>query len=460
MLIKEFSSFRDNKTSVFHFKDKILRRVDIKENLDFKKFLESNFYRKNAGKIVKTKILNENEKKEYNIVGDNNFEWLEHEKIDKLIYPYELTFDQLKASAILFLDLYINAIKNSYDIIDASAFNIQFNNSEPIFIDLGSFIELKKESKINWYKQFCENYLAPLLIKSKVKINFNDIYKGDIEGINLKLASKILPLSSWFNFSILVNIHLQSYLNSRISSSTTKKIKSKKTLSSKQKILIASNLKKMILKLKSSKTSYWSNYSKINSYSDKTLNKKKELVSNFVKKEKIISLMDLGCNDGFFSDLCFNSGVNNITGVDYDLDSLNNAYLRFKDQKKNFFAIYQNFSNPSPGIGWNSKERKSFSERYEKKFDGIICLAFIHHICVGRNVPLELFFDYLCKFSDNILLEFVKKEDLMVKNLSENKKSVLKFYNLGNFKKIVSKRYKIISENEVSETRVVLHLKK
>ena len=53
--------------------------------------------------------------------------------------------------------------------------------------------------------------------------------------------------------------------------------------------------------------------------------------------------MDLGCNDGFFSDLCFNSGVDNITGVDYDLDSLNNAYLKFKDQKKNFFAIYQIF---------------------------------------------------------------------------------------------------------------------
>ena len=43
------------------------------------------------------------------------------------------------------------------------------------------------------------------------------MYKGDIEGINLKLASKILPLSSWFNFDILINIHLQSYLNSRIS---------------------------------------------------------------------------------------------------------------------------------------------------------------------------------------------------------------------------------------------------
>ena len=343
MLIKEHSSFRDNKTSVFHFKNKILRRIDIKKNLDFKKFLESNFYKKNVGKIVQTKILNKNEKKEYNIIEDNNFEWLEHKKIDKLIYPYEQTFDQLKSSAILFLDLYIDAIKNSYDIIDASAFNIQFNNSDPIFIDLGSFIELKKESKINWYKQFCENYLAPLLIKSKVKINFNDIYKGDIEGINLKLASKILPLSSWFNFSILVNIHLQSYLNSRISSSTTKKIKSKKILSSKQKILIASNLKKMILKLKSSKISYWSNYSKINSYNDKTLNKKKELVSNFVKKEKIISLMDLGCNDGFFSDLCFNSGVDNITGVDYDLDSLNNAYLKFKDQKKIFLQYIKIF---------------------------------------------------------------------------------------------------------------------
>ena len=79
---------------------------------------------------------------------------------------------------------------------------------------------------------------------------------------------------------------------------------------------------------------------------------------------------------------------------------------------------------------------------------------------MGRNVPLELFIDYLSKFSDNILLEFVKKEDLMVKNLSENKESVLKFYNLENFKEIFTKKYKIISENEVSETRVILHLKK
>ena len=89
----------------------------------------------------------------------------------------------------------------------------------------------------------------------------------------------------------------------------------------------------------------------------------------------------------------------------------------------------------------------------------MICLAFIHHICVGNNVPIELFIDYLTKFSDNILLEFVKKEDLMVKNLSENKDSVLKFYNLEIFKKNISKKYKIISENEVSETRVILHFK-
>ena len=74
--------------------------------------------------------------------------------------------------------------------------------------------------------------------------------------------------------------------------------------------------------------------------------------------------MDLGCNDGF-SDLCFNSGVDNITGVDYDLDSLNNAYLRFKDEKE-IPCHLSKFSNPSPGIGWDSKGEKKFSERYEK----------------------------------------------------------------------------------------------
>ncbi len=463
MINRETASFRDNKATVYSVSGKILRKVNYLKNIDFNEFLNSNFYKKNSKNIIKTFILDANQINKLSIPYEKNTIWLEHERLDEIIYPYELTFNQLKDSALLFLNLYIDAIENSYDIIDASAYNIQFKNNHPVFIDLGSFAKPKKDSEIIWHKQFCENYLAPLLIKSKTNINFNDIFKGNLNGIDLKLASKILPFSSFFNFNILTNIHLHSILNSKISSSThkSKKIVKKNKLSLKQKVLIAKSLKNTIDNLKTQKSSYWSNYSKINSYSKEDYLKKEKCVSEFVKSEGAKNILDLGCNDGNFSNVCFNSGAKKIVGIDSDLDALDKAYLNFKIKNLNFSCLYQNFSNPSAGIGWNNKERLSFTERFEKKFDGVICLAFIHHICISNNVPLDMFVDYLGSFSNNFLMEFVSKDDEMVQNLLRNKDNLINNYNLEEFKKIIlRKNYKIVSEYSLTSSRTLIHFKK
>lgn len=459
-LVREKSSFRDNKATVYFSSNRIFRRIEKSLNIDFDIFFSSNFFKFNDKRIIPSKILKSSELENLKLKNDKNFTWLEHEKLGDIVYPYELTFNQLKDFSIFFLDLYLSAIKNSYDIIDASAYNIQFKNNSPIFIDLGSFSNIENNSSILWHKQFCENFLAPLLIKSKAKINFNDLFKANIDGIDLKTASKILPISTWLNFSTLINIHLQSYLNSKISSSSHKKIKKKsKNLSIKHKIFIAESLKKSIKKLVSKKTSYWASYSKNNSYTSSDYVQKSNVISNFIKNEKIKSLLDLGCNDGYFSNICFNSGTSKIVGVDYDLDSLNEAYLRFKKSSKNFLAIYQNFTNTSPDMGWMGEERKSFLKRYRNKFDGMICLAFIHHICVANNIPIDQFINYLGKFSNNILLEFVSSEDPMVINLSFNKKNVIKDYTLDNLRKILKIKYKNISEYQVTKTRTLIHFK-
>ena len=197
------SSFRDRKATVYDTGDKILRKVDKSLNINFNEFLNSNFYKKNSQKIIKTKILDAKQLKHNLIPDEKNYIWLEHKKLEYIIYPYELTFNQLKDSAILFLDLYLDALEESYDIIDASAYNIQFKNNYPLFIDFGSFAKFQNDSEILWHKQFCENYLAPLLIKSKADINFNDIFKGNLDGIDLRLASKILPLSAKPNILII-----------------------------------------------------------------------------------------------------------------------------------------------------------------------------------------------------------------------------------------------------------------
>ena len=157
------------------------------------------------------------------------------------------------------------------------------------------------------------------------------------------------------------------------------------------------------------------------------INKEDKTVAHFVEKHilKIKKLIDIGCNNGIFSDVAFKNGADEIIGIDNDIDSLDEAYVKFRDGKKNHFAVYQNFMNPSPNIGWRNLERKSFLDRFANNFDGMICLAFIHHICIGNNVPLDQFIEYLGKFSSNILLEFVSTNDQMVKNMTFNKKNII-----------------------------------
>ena len=281
MVKREFSSFRDHKAIVYFTYNGVFRKIKKNQNIDFEKFLSSKFYQSNLGKIIETKIINFEDIKEFDtskINNDKNNIWLEHKKLKNIIYPYEYTFNRLKDSAIFFLNLYIETIKNGYDIADASAYNIQFKENSPIFIDLGSFVEINNDSEILWHKQFCENYFAPLLLKSTAKVNFNDLYKASLDGVDLKIASKILPIKTWLNFNILTNIHLHSYLNSKISSSShIESIKKKpKIINIKQKILIIESLNKTIKKLKSVNSTYWSSYSKINSYSDDILIKKKK----------------------------------------------------------------------------------------------------------------------------------------------------------------------------------------
>ena len=59
----------------------------------------------------------------------------------------------------------------------------------------------------------------------------------------------------------------------------------------------------------------------------------------------------------------------------------------------------------------------------------------------------------------NVLLEFVSSEDSMVKNLSANKENLLDSYTIENLRKIIKKKNTIISENQITATRFLIHYK-
>ena len=69
---------------------------------------------------------------------------LRHERIPFVSYPYEWTFGMLKDAALLQLELLLAALDENLILKDGSPYNVQFRGTRPVFIDVGSFEQLRE----------------------------------------------------------------------------------------------------------------------------------------------------------------------------------------------------------------------------------------------------------------------------------------------------------------------------
>ena len=458
---KNQGSFKDPYGSVYEFGDKILRGVKSPKSFEIKEFLRSDFYKSKENEIVKTTLLKKEELIQLGLSNDliNNYDlWLEHEKIDFITYPYEWSFEYIKKAAVFHLDLQILSLKAGYQIKDSSAFNIQFVNGKPIFIDILSFEKYNDGDYWIGYKQFCEHFLAPLLINSELNIDHNTFFRGDIGGLDLNLISKLMPIKSFFKPLIFFHIHLHAFSMKNIYSTSKKKIEKKK-IKKANLIALVETIKSKIEKIKLNKKTYWSSYENENSYSDISIQKKTDVVSDFVKKYKLEKVLDLGCNTGKFSEISFLAGAKKVIGLDFDSGAIDIACQKKFFIDKDFTPLVYDLTNPSPSLGWDLKERVPIKNRL-KHIDGLICLALIHHLTFSKNIPLSDTINFFSKLAKYALIEFVPKEDEMVASLLQNREDVFFDYDQENFQKYMSKNYEILSIIDIPSSKRKLFIGK
>ena len=63
------------------------------------------------------------------------------------------------------------------------------------------------------HKQFCENFLNPLILKSKKGIDFNNWFKGNLEGITTKDLNSVLSFRDKLSYNIFTQVVLLDYLD-------------------------------------------------------------------------------------------------------------------------------------------------------------------------------------------------------------------------------------------------------
>jgi hypothetical protein len=424
-------------------KDSLNNFKELSENLFFKKFLKSEM-------VVKSELKILDDQNTEKIKEDGWEGVIEHEVLDFISYPYEWSFSMLKDSALLHLFIIKKSYENSWTLKDSSAYNVQWKNGKPIFIDLASFVPCNGDFKWIGYRQFCSMFLIPLLIKKYLDIDINNILRSNLDGVSLELGSKYFQSFNKFRKGVFSHIFIPNVLNLFINPD---KKKNKKIIKQNKNHILSlmNSMYSLIQGLDySKKESVWLGYDKKNSYDDENRILKEKFILKNVEGKKLNYLWDIGCNNGHYSKL-LKKNFKKIIAFDSDHEVIENLYNSEKQHEhSNIIPLVINFSNPSPNQGWNN-ELKKLEERSRPEF--ILCLAFIHHARLVANIPIEQILDWLHSLNSKIIIEFVDRDDEMVIELLSNKEEKYEDYEKESFVKLLTTKFEIIDRQPLKNNK-------
>lgn len=104
-------------------------------------------------------------------------------RVPFLSYPYEWCFGQLQDAALLTLAIQKEALQRGLTLKDAAATNVQFVDGRPLFIDTLSFERLEPGRPWAAYRQFCQHFLALLVLMSTVDARLGHLLAEYVDGI-------------------------------------------------------------------------------------------------------------------------------------------------------------------------------------------------------------------------------------------------------------------------------------
>lgn len=446
---KDRGSFRDPRGSVYIARDHVYRTVMPRAATDFDAVRSTAAWEE----LLRKQWVLPEDKVDPEVLGDTGkgaIYVLEHPKLPYISYPYEWSFPLLKAAALLHLDVHLLALKDNVTLTDASAYNIQFQGPNPVFIDHLSFRPYHQGEFWIGHRQFCEQFLNPLLLRSVLGVPANNWYRGAQEGVDVSEINRLIPWRKKLSWKMLSHVSLQArFQQASIDNSKKNNVIGKRKLPKEAFIQMLSSLRSWILKMEPADTgkTVWVDYAETHSYTDQEVAVKKQFVHDFVHAG-IRTVWDIGCNTGDYTKVVIRAGVDRVIGFDADQKALELAYERACSNELPFLPLFLDAANPSPMQGWAETERMGFSDRSSP--DAIIALALVHHLAIGRNIPLDQVVSWLVGLSRSGIIEFIPKNDAMVQKLLCLREDVFDDYNEDYFLKSLQSRARITRTKVVS----------
>jgi SAM-dependent methyltransferase len=452
------ASFRDPANQVFYSGGEVLRGLRGAAVEDWRALSGTGFFPRlvGEGSICATEVVEPAPAGGFDLV-------LRHRRIPFVCYPYEWTFSMLRDAALLHLEILQAALAERMTIKDGSAYNLQWTGAAPVFIDIGSFERLREGEPWAGYRQFCQTLLYPLMLTAHLGVEFQPWLRAQIDGIGSGQVRRLLRGARRWRAGVLKHVILPDAMQARLARSSAREVGDELRAAGFSSDLVVATVRalhRLVRRLDwQPPASHWQDYRDTCGYSQRDREAKLAFVdaalAGAAGAGTLDLVLDLGANDGAYAEVAARHS-RYVVAVESDHAVTDALYRRLREAgERRILPLVMDLADPSPGGGWRGVERASFAGRCDA--DVVLALALVHHLAIGRNLPLPEVIDALAGLGRRLVVEFVDPADPMAARLLANKPAGLfGDYHRDAFERLLAQRFRIAGREELpSGTRIL-----
>ena len=423
----KFASFRDPSGRVFFDRESVLRVIDPAALAHFEEFRSLDCVAKlaTAGEIVASTT---GETIDAAIPVPAGSAIVTHPRVWFPSYPHEWPAEMLESAGELTLRIAEQLLDENWGLKDATPYNILFEGTKPVFVDVLSFEKRDPEDAI-WrpYQQFVNTFLLPLLVNRSRGVSLRSIFLANREGLDIQEAGKLFTGASKFKSKVFSIVTLPNMLASKAESKSDLYSAGKKMPVEQARFILRrsfSRLKKQLAAVSpdAGRSSKWTGYTEHNVTTIPAyMQAKRSFVETAIARIKPKHVLDVGCNTGHFSFFAARAGAR-VVGIDHDPEVLGQVFRDARKEGLDVLPLAVDLSRPSPRLGWRNSEVPSFLDRAEGAFDLVMMLAVLHHILVQDRIPLRDVMKLAADLTtDALIIEFVPPSDPLFRRIARGR---------------------------------------
>lgn len=453
----EAGSFRDPEARVFVHNGRVLRGLSAKAAAADEAARNAGVVDRLVGRglFVKSWVADGVEVPD----GVPSHRVIESERIPIISYPVEWSFNMLRDAALATLEANLIALESGFILKDASAFNVAFAGVTPTIIDVTSLDQFGESGIWTAYGQFCDHFLAPLMLESYAGVPFQSMLRGSVTGVSIGDLNRLLRGRSGLHRGVLTHVRLRSLLDRRgetMDTTTRQRVGSAELPRDAVMGTIRKTLK-LVAGLESTAPSEWADYEDEVPYGTASFERKRAFVAHAAAATDPRGLAaDVGANAGHFTRV-LSEHFDYVVGLDSDPGAVDALYTTAQRAGvADLTPMVVDVTNPTPGFGWRNRERAPFAVRVQP--DMATWLAVLHHLCLGNGLPLTEVVPLIYATSPSSVVEFVSPDDPMARHISATRRDELAPYSRQVFEGLAESAGAIAAREELSDTRTIYHL--